>query len=266
MKVSRNYLKQVIKEEIQKLSEESEWYDEVLVKMPSKDFLELTTDQEILQMLKSRYDRDPMDYSEARAGDLLLNINYMGDVTSHEGRNRAYANIMKNGQNATNNVIIRISSAKYNEFLNSGYVMSGQYDKSVEKEPQKYPIIQKQVDATDFMQAGKEPLIFKPTIYPPNPYKKEETVIPSYREAITHIDLAQFEFVKAYKRKHGIENTTREEKHQLAKDFEKYANDNYNVYDDRGNKLKIVDASTYVIKFSLEPLPDPKAIITIEKK
>jgi hypothetical protein len=265
MKISKKYLKQVIKEELEGILKENERYDEILVRMPSRDFLELTTNEDVMDMLRHDQKTRPLEYSEARAGELLLNINEIGTVTSHEGRHRAFANIIKNGENATNTVIIRISNINYSEFIKSGYAISGQYDKSVKKEPQKYPIAKKEEATKDYLKASKEPLVFKSKIYPPSIYTKKEMVEPGYKAAIAHINIAEVEYVKAYKKSKGIEVLSTEEKNQLAKEFEKYVNENYNIYDSSGNKLKVVDASKAIITFSLIPLPEPKETVTIEK-
>ena len=49
MKISKSYLKQIIKEELNNIVEATEgsWYDEVLVTMKASDFLNLTSDDEV---------------------------------------------------------------------------------------------------------------------------------------------------------------------------------------------------------------------------
>ena len=142
-------------------------------------------------------------------------------------------------------------------------------------DPKKYPVIEDDILKGDFLEAEKEPRIFEPTIRAAinTPQRKlDEYVDEGYRKAIIAINMAQFEYVRAYKKKLNIEYTrSSEERFKLAKDFEKYANENYKVYaiDTDGNKkenIKIIDVSKSSVMFSLDPLPEPKDTVVIEKK
>jgi len=301
MLISKNYLKQIIKEEIERITEGGYTFsDEVLVEMPSEDFLDLTTNDQEMKKLENDLLNKPINYKKVEAGKLLLNIDSSGRVESHEGRHRALANLQKNNKEndlkqkeenekakkegrapmdvttpTVNTVIVRLAVGKYKDFLNSGLKFTGQFNSFAKKDPKKYPIIEDDILKGDFLEAEKEPRIFEPTIRAPiiTPQRKiDEYVEEGYRKAILAINMAQFEYVRAYKKKLNIEYTrSSEERFKLAKDFEKYANENYKVYaiDQKGNKkqnIKIVDVSKSSVMYSLEPLPDPKDTVVIEKK
>ena len=152
MLISKNYLKKIILEEINKTILEMEQKD-IVINMPAKDYLELTTSEQIMNDIIRDYKHNimrghdpstPIEYSEEKAGNLLLVINDYGDVTNHEGRHRAYANIVKNGEGAKNNVILMMNDKilgprRYQEFLDNEYPFTGQYNKAIEKEPKDYP-------------------------------------------------------------------------------------------------------------------------------
>jgi hypothetical protein len=277
MKITKSYLKQIIKEEMQNIIESDFDYsyafnEEVIVEMPSQDFIDLTFEPKENPRIEKETKEKLEKYKQSLKSSELpfLFLDSQGKVRAHEGRHRAYANILINGPEAKFQINIKIQGITYQELLKSGRMIIGQFDTSIRKDPKQYKISKEKITTTDFLNVGSEQLVFKPTIRPPTPYTKEEYVDPGYRRALTQISLAQFEYVKNYKRANKIEDTTREEKYQLAQEFEDYANKNY-VFkaintDGKEQILKVVDKSKFSIIFSFEPLPDPKATVIIEKR
>mgnify|MGYP003343945844 FL=1 len=103
----------------------------VLVTMKSKDFLRLTTNDDIMSDLEKRYQvfsKDKkFDISIAEDTKPYLNINDKGKVTNHAGRLRSYANIKTNGDDATMKYQLNLFGVNsLNELSN----LIGQYDTS----------------------------------------------------------------------------------------------------------------------------------------
>lgn len=266
MKISKTLLKQIIKEELQKIAEtvEGKWYDEVTLRMNATDFLKLTTNEEINAYLKNRFEQEKMQYSPARAGTLFLYVDSDGTVLSHEGRNRAYANIQRFGVGSKNDVLIKV---KENKLENIPY-LKGQYDESahvsIKGTPTvKQPDVKQQME--DFLETKGEALVFKAKIYPPNPYKKDETVVPGYQGALTRISIGWGNWAENYRKLNNIENFTKQQMYEFAKKYADLVNEKYKIYDSNG-PLKVVDKSANIIKQVFERTPDPRDTVTIEKK
>jgi len=266
MKISKTLLKQIIKEELQKIAEtvEGKWYDEVTLRMNATDFLKLTTNEEINAYLKKRFEQEKMQYSPARAGTLFLYVDNDGTVLSHEGRNRAYANIQRFGIGAKNDVLIKVRENKLQDIS----YLKGQYDQTTHVSVKGIPAV-KQPDTKqqmeDFLDTKGEALVFKAKIYPPNPYRKEETVVPGYEGALTRISIGWTEWAKNFRKLNNMEDFTRDEKYAYSKKYADLVNEKYNIYDSKG-PLKVIDKSGSIIKQVFERTPDPKDTVTIEKR
>lgn len=99
MKISRNFLKQIIVEEIRKLHEE-EQYEEKIIDFSTKDFLTLTVDETenmypfsiLKQRLKKQKELEPNIESilNDKLKSIALVVDQNGKVIDHEGRLRMY--------------------------------------------------------------------------------------------------------------------------------------------------------------------------------
>ena len=89
MLISKSYLQQIIKEEIQKLNEGEQLKDKTIIITP-KQFLDLTTTPKIMSELEKRFQNlsyDPFKISKEKP---YLTLDHNGKVLSHEGRLRAF--------------------------------------------------------------------------------------------------------------------------------------------------------------------------------
>lgn len=89
MLISKNFLKQIVKEEIQKLKEEQQLKEKTITITP-KQFLDLTTTPKIMSELEKRFENlsyDPFKISKEKP---YLTLDHNGKVLSHEGRLRAF--------------------------------------------------------------------------------------------------------------------------------------------------------------------------------
>lgn len=89
MLISKNFLKQIIKEEVQKLKEEQQLKEKTITITP-KQFLDLTTTPKIMSELEKRFQNlsyDPFKISREKP---YLTLDHNGKVLSHEGRLRAF--------------------------------------------------------------------------------------------------------------------------------------------------------------------------------
>lgn len=100
MLISKFYLKQIIKEEINKLSENlsKDEFDEVRVLMKAVDFLKLTATDQIIEKIKNDYKPGRLETEQLRSElSLVLSapINGVSEVIYHEGRNSTFSLIMR---------------------------------------------------------------------------------------------------------------------------------------------------------------------------
>lgn len=262
MKISKSYLKQVINEEYKKvLKEQTPRYQDNYVKMKASDFLKLTTDQETRDYLKKRYEIEGMDYYPSRAGDLYLLVNKYYKVKEHEGRNRAYANIKKNGPDAENIVLIRMEDSRYDDLVS----IQGQLDPNVFVDVTRFKLINPDVKSqvSNFLDFGDEPVKFKALIYPPNPYMPQEKVKPGFEEFLQFIEDKYAPYASNYRKLNNIENFTGEERNEFYKNYIDQINQNFSITDSQG-PLKLIHNGFRNIQ--LDRKPNPRDTITLEKK
>ena len=162
---------------VKKTLKEENNSSEMLVDMKSSDFLKVTTDKELMDYLRDRYKTDQMDYNALKAGKLLLFVDSNGKVISHEGRNRSYANMVKNGENAMQKVILRTESGDINKIK----TLHGQFDPSIsievsslkkveDSDPREIP--------EDILGIGNEVLTFETKIIPKGHVYPNGRVVP----------------------------------------------------------------------------------------
>jgi len=259
MKISRNYLKQVIKEEYQRVINES-FTEDVTVRMKALDYLKLTTDEETRQYLSKRFEIEGMDFYPARAGDLFIAVRN-DKVVNHEGRNRAYANIKKNGPDAENDVLITIENGRYDDLT----YLNGQLEDDVYVNVKNFKIISRNIEdqVSNFLYFGDGPIKFKTLVYPPNPYMPEERVKPGSKEFLDFIEEKYAPYAMNYRKLNNIENFTGEERNKFFKNYIEQINDNFIISDSEG-PLKLIHKGFRQVE--LDRQPNPRDTIKLEKK
>jgi Mg2+ and Co2+ transporter CorA len=126
MKISKSYLKQIIKEELQNLTESIT----TTIKMSPDDFLALTTTPEIMTDIEKRYDNvlktgdDPFKKTTHKPH---LKVDEHGQVIGHEGRLRSYI-LKQKGQKLFDVDIISPSGF---DVFKPNLMLFGQLDKEV---------------------------------------------------------------------------------------------------------------------------------------
>jgi hypothetical protein len=126
MKISKSYLKQIIKEEIEKQVSSTR---KSIVITP-EEFLSLTTTPEEYERLAKNYNAylkgsyDPFKLAKEVNEEPYLVIDNNGKVINHEGRNRAY--ILK--QKKINSYEVNISFPKGFDINKPNLMIFGQYD------------------------------------------------------------------------------------------------------------------------------------------
>jgi hypothetical protein len=232
-------MKLILKNKKKKLQEE-ESTSEILVEMPSTVFLSLTTDEELMDYIRERFKVNPMDYNAVKADKLLLYVNSNGKVISHEGRNRSYANIMKNGESATQKVVVRAERGNINDIK----TLYGQFDASVRvpldsfKKISELPVSE---DVGDILGIGPEPITFETEIIP------KGTVFPNGR--VLDIDYkrkdgekdARFLINQIYQKMYKVLRKTRgwgpedySRHNEVADAADKVVKENYVISDEKG--------------------------------
>ena len=259
MKISRNYLKQVIKEEYERVIKES-FTEDVTVRMKASDYLKLTTDEETRDYLKKRFEIEGMDYFPTRAGDLFLAVRN-DKVVNHEGRNRAYANIKKNGPDAENIVLITIENGRYNDLT----YLRGQLEDDVYVSVKNFKVVQANVEdqVSNFLDFGDEPVKFKALVYPPNPYMPEGRVKPGFEEFLQFVEDKYAPYASNYRKLNNIENFTGEQRNEFYKNYIDQINNDYIISDSEG-PLKLLHKGFR--KVELDRKPNPRDTITLERK
>lgn len=259
MKISRNYLKQVIKEEYERVIKES-FTEDITVRMKASDYLKLTTDEETRDYLKKRFEIEGMDYFPTRAGDLFLAVRN-DKVVNHEGRNRAYANIKKNGPDAENIVLITIENGRYDDLT----YLQGQLEDEVYVNVKNFKVVQANVEdqVSNFLDFGDEPVKFKALVYPPNPYMPEERVKPGFEEFLQFVEDKYAPYASNYRKLNNIENFTGEQRNEFYKNYIDQINNNYIISDSEG-PLKLLHKGFR--KVELDRKPNPRDTISLERK
>jgi hypothetical protein len=260
MKVSKTYLKKVINEEYKKIINEASFTEDVLVKMKASDYLKLTTDEQTRQYLKKRFEIEGMDYFPTRAGDLFLAVRN-DKVVNHEGRNRAYANIKKNGPDAENIVLITIENNRYDDLTR----LRGQLEDDAYVDVENFKVIQANVEdqVSNFLNFGDEPVNFKALVYPPNPYMPEERVKPGFEEFLQFVEDKYAPYASNYRKLNNIENFTGEQRNEFYKNYIDQINNDYIISDSEG-PLKLLHKGFRRVE--LDRKPNPRDTITLEKK
>lgn len=259
MKINKAYLKDIIKEELNKVLNESDTNDEVLVRMKASDFLKLTTDQQTRDYLKKRFSVQQMDYYYARAGDLSLVVNQYYKVRDHEGRNRAYANIQKNGPDAENNVLITIQNGRYDDLVG----LDGQLE-DVFVPVKNFKVIEQNIEdkVSNFLDYDT-PIKFKADVFPPNPYMPNERVVSCSEQFIEFINKKYPEYAFNYRKLNNIKDFVGNERSEFYKNYIDQINRDFNINDSQG-PLKILHKGFRNIE--LDRMPDPKDTILFGKK
>lgn len=100
MLISKSYLKQIILEEINKVTGNlgKDEFDEVIVLMKAVDFLKLTATDEIIEKIKQDYSPGRLETEQLKSEPSLVlsaPIDGVSEVIYHEGRNSTFSLIMR---------------------------------------------------------------------------------------------------------------------------------------------------------------------------
>lgn len=273
MKISKSYLKQVIKEEINTILLLEQETAEKVIKIRVDDFLKLTTDENMYPIsdLEKRYPRTfnkdnlfTRQSFEAQKYKPYLRIDNNGKVTDHEGRLRMYALKKLEGDSAVTDVTIKMPlnyDLEHNSVLTNQFNPNTKVDLDKTSESEELP---------DFL--GKKQT-FESDILPPNDVRKQEIVNnPAYKKARVFIfgQMNKFDnwYYKNIKKIQSNDQVTNSMRKESAAEYEKYINKNYKftaVSEKGETTLKAVKAPNISI-FQFIPQPDDRDSITIEKR
>lgn len=221
------------------------------VEMRSRDFLALTTNDQIMKDLEMRYNANPEKFSALKMQGSMpyLVVGEYGTVHDHEGRLRSYRNIKDNGEDAKIAVDIKTPTTVS---LNDIKYLTGQYNQKVHVPVSSFMSldVKDTFDSNDILDLGDNTLIYKPAKgqYPP---KSEVNVFVKrgYNKLFDKIkkenpDVRISEVIKTF--------------NPLLK--------NYSLTDEAGNRYEIyLDPSSGWVSTEFKPDIPPDVTLTLKK-